>query len=168
MEFFRSRPRKCTADGVGGYLNRTADEKMATGSDICDASTFYHTLHGSTLSNFIPSISNVEDRKLIDKGNIHPSKTPEGVHGLVKVSSVKNIHYTYLGVTKSEVHEGGEVKIMFYKTVDDTGRRFKQVETDISYEPYDNILEIVPNPNIIEKGKRIYFDFDEPLNVFEK
>ncbi|KAL3277953.1 hypothetical protein HHI36_013294 [Cryptolaemus montrouzieri] len=117
------------------------------------------------MSNFIPSISNVEDRKLTDKENIHPSKISEGVHVLVKVSSVKNKHYTYLRVAKSEVDEDGEVNIMFFKTVDDTGRRFKQVETDISY---DNILEIVPDPKIIEKGKLIYFDFDEPLNVFEK
>ncbi|KAL3286237.1 hypothetical protein HHI36_000748 [Cryptolaemus montrouzieri] len=108
------------------------------------------------------------DTKLIDKENIHPSKISEGVHVLVKVSSVKNKHYTYLGVAKSEVDEEGEVKIMFYKNVDDAGRQFKKVETDISYEPYDNILEIVPNPKIIEKGKRIYFDFDDPLNALEK
>ncbi|KAI8441233.1 hypothetical protein MSG28_014882, partial [Choristoneura fumiferana] len=58
-------------------------------------------------------------------------------------------HYTYLGVAKSEVNEEGDVKIMFYKTVDKTGKIFKAVETDISYEPYDNILEIVPNPKIV-------------------
>ncbi|KAL3283956.1 hypothetical protein HHI36_018124 [Cryptolaemus montrouzieri] len=158
-------------DGVGGYIKRIADGKVATDSDICDASTSYHTVQGSSkirsyllteddiqrveetvpktnssssssndepLSNFIASISNVEDRKLIDKENMHPSRISEGF-------------------AKSEVDEEGDVKIMFYKTVDDTGQRFKQVETDISYEPYDNILEIVSNPKTIEKRKRIYF-----------
>ncbi|CAH2102205.1 unnamed protein product [Euphydryas editha] len=48
-------------------------------------------------------------------------------------------------VAKSEVDEEGEIKIMFYKTVDGSGKRFKAVEIDISYEPYENILEIVPN-----------------------
>ncbi|KAL3277594.1 hypothetical protein HHI36_012936 [Cryptolaemus montrouzieri] len=68
------------------------------------------------LSNFISSISNVEDRKLIDKENIHPSKISEDVHVVVKVSSVMNKHYTYLGVAKSEVDEEGESKILFYET----------------------------------------------------
>ncbi|CAG9789577.1 unnamed protein product [Diatraea saccharalis] len=55
------------------------------------------------------------------------------------------------GVAKSEVDEEGDVKIMFYKTVDKTGKRFKAVDTNISYEPYDNILEIIPNPKIVIK-----------------
>ncbi|CAG9794115.1 unnamed protein product [Diatraea saccharalis] len=99
-----------------------------------------------------PSVSNIKERQLIEKENIHPTKISDGVHVLVKVSSAKDKHYTYLGVAKSEVDEEGDVKIMFYKTVDKTGKRFKAVDTDISYEPYDNILEIVPNPKIVVKA----------------
>ncbi|KAL3287248.1 hypothetical protein HHI36_001724 [Cryptolaemus montrouzieri] len=153
--------------GILADMYNTASIRKKTSYYILVYNSSSSSSDDEPLSNFIPPISNVEDRKLIDKENIHPSKITEGVHVLVKVSSVKNKHYTYLGVAKSEVDEEGEVKIMFYKTVDDTGRQFKQVETDISYEPYDNILKIVSNPKIIEKGKRIYFDFDEPLNVFE-
>ncbi|CAH2090885.1 unnamed protein product [Euphydryas editha] len=58
----------------------------------------------------------------------------------------------HLGVAKSEVDEEGEIKIMFSKTVDGSGKRFKAVETDMSYEPHENILEIVPNPKMIVKG----------------
>ncbi|KAI8431327.1 hypothetical protein MSG28_015872 [Choristoneura fumiferana] len=63
------------------------------------------------------------------------------------------------GVAKSKVNEEGDVKIMFYKTVDKTGKIFKAVETDISYEPYDNILEIVPNPKIVVKDLRFECDY---------
>lgn len=87
---------------------------------------------------------------------------------MVKLSSVKGKQYTYLGVVKRDVDEEGENKIMFYKTVNGTGKRFKAVETDIFYEPYDNILKIVPNLKMIVKDKGVYFDFDKPLNIFEK
>lgn len=104
------------------------------------------------LANFVqPAVSNLKEKQLIEKENVHPLKISDGVHVLVKVSSVKDKYYTYLGVAKSQEEEG-EVKIMFYKTVDSTGKRFKAVDTDISYEPYDNILAIVPNPKIIVKG----------------
>ncbi|CAH2095385.1 unnamed protein product [Euphydryas editha] len=287
--FFEAGHGKGTADGVGGYLKRTADEKVATGLDISDAETFFHILkqlskvrlylvtdseiHNvektvpknlvplqgtmqvhqvftdipdelqyrdlscfcqrgfcacmnpkkyqpvpvsvvdtngeincsdrlnekkilANISNIVtvprktyystfctsssssndeplanvvqPSVSYVNEKQLIEKENVHPLKIFDGVHVLVKVASVKDKYYTYLGVAKSEVDEEGEIKIMFYKTVDGTGKRFKAVETDISYEPYENILEIVPNPKMIVKGKRVYFDFDQPLNVFEK
>lgn len=115
-----------------------------------------------------PSVSNIKEMQEIEKENVHPTMIYDGVHVLVKVSSVKDKHYTYLGVAKSEVDEEGDVKIMFYKTMDNTGKRFKAVETDISYEPYENIVEIVPKPKIVVKGKRVYFNFDKPLNVFEK
>ncbi|CAG9789811.1 unnamed protein product [Diatraea saccharalis] len=125
--------------------------------------TFYNTVYSTPSSSddeFLasysqPSVSNIKERQLIEKENIHPTKISDGVHVLVKVSSVKDKHYTYLGVAKSEVDEEGDVKIMFYKTVDKTGKRFKAVDTDISYEPYDNILEIVPNPKIVVKAKKV-------------
>lgn len=138
--------------------------------------TYYNTIYSSSsgsdeelLTSFSqPSVSNIEEIQQIEKENIHPTKIYDGVHVLVKVFSVKDKHYTYLGVVKSEVDEEGDVKIMFYKTLDNTGKRFKAVETDISYEPYENIVEIVNNPKIVAKGKRVYFNFDKPLNVFEK
>ncbi|CAH2001538.1 unnamed protein product [Acanthoscelides obtectus] len=61
-----------------------------------------------------PSVSNVKEKQLIDKENVYPSKISDGVYVLVKVSSVKDKHYTYLGVAKSTVDEEGDVKVMFY------------------------------------------------------
>lgn len=138
--------------------------------------TYYNTVYSSSSSSDDlplaslnqPSVSNIKEMQQIEKENVHPTKIYDGVHVLVKVSSVKNKHYTYLGVAKSEVDDEGDVKIMFYKTLDNTGKRFKAIETNISYEPYENIVEIVPNPKTVVKGKRVFFNFDKPLNVFEK
>ncbi|CAH2008898.1 unnamed protein product [Acanthoscelides obtectus] len=229
--FFEAGHGKGAADGIGGYLKRTADKKVATGSDISDSETFFHTLRNSSkvrlylvtdndienvektvpknvvplqgtmqvhqvftdtpdglknkelladisnvptesrrsyysmvyspssssdeevLANLDqPSVSNVKKKQLIHKENVHPSKISDGVYVLVKISSVNDKHYTYLGVAKSTVDEEGDVKVMFYKTVDCTSKIFKAVETDISYEPYYNILQIVLNPKMVMKG----------------
>lgn len=115
-----------------------------------------------------PSVSNRLEKDLIDKENVHPSKIFLGVYVIVKVRSDKDKSFSYLGVTQSDVDEEGEIKIMFFKSVDDSGKRFKVNETDISYEPYENILEIVPKPKIVKKGKRLFYEFNVPLNIYEK
>lgn len=104
---------------------------------------------------------------MIEKENIHINKIKHGVCVLVKVSSSKH-DYVYLGKVLSEVEDDGEVKIMFFRSVDDTAKKFRLVETDLSYEPFENLLAIVPDPKKVYKGKRIYYQFDTPLEIFEK
>lgn len=48
-----------------------------------------------------------------------------------------------------------------------TSKWSKAEETDISYEPDDSAKEIVPNPEMIVKGRRVYCEFDKPSKVFE-
>lgn len=86
---------------------------------------------------------------------------------LVKVSGLKQ-DYIYLGKVLSEVEDDGDVKIMFFKAIDDTATKFRLVETDLSYEPFENLVSIVPEPKKINKGKRVYYQFDTPLEIFEK
>nr|CAH7748308.1 unnamed protein product [Callosobruchus chinensis] len=100
--------------------------------------------------------------------DIHPTKIEDGVHVLVKVRSERNIQYTYAGVAKSGVDEEGDVLVMFLKAVDDSGRLFKLVDNDLSDVPFDDLIKILPAPKVIKKGKRQFFEFDEPLSVFEK
>lgn len=114
-----------------------------------------------------PSTSRGDNDALIEKENIHANKIKQGVCVLVKVSSLKQ-DYVYLGKALSEVQEDGEVKIMFFKSIDDTATKFKLVETDLSYEPFDNLLAIVPEPKKVSKGKTVYYQFDTPLDIFEK
>ena len=93
--------------------------------------TYYNTVYSSSsisddelLTRFSqPSISNIKEMQQIEKENVHPTKIYDGVHVLVKVSSVKDEHYTYLGVAQSEVDEEGDVKIMFYKTMDNNTKK---------------------------------------------
>lgn len=87
---------------------------------------------------------------------------------MVKVRSERKVQYSYAGVAKSTVDEEGDVLVMFLKMVDDSGRLFKLVENDVSDVHFDDLIKVLPAPSVIKKGKRQYFQFEEPLSVFEK
>ena len=77
---------------------------------------------------------------------LHPTKISEGVYVLVNICSDKNKNYTYLGMSLSTVDEDGDVKIMFFKAIGDNVTIFRAVQKDVSYEPFENIKKIVPQP----------------------
>ncbi|CAG5006613.1 unnamed protein product [Parnassius apollo] len=100
--------------------------------------------------------------------NIHPLLIKNGTHMLVKVPSKNKVEYTYLGVAKSCVDEDGDVQVMFNKTVDDTGKIFKLVKSDVSDVMFENLIKIIPSPKEVKRGRRVYYEFDKPIEVFEK
>ena len=77
---------------------------------------------------------------------LHPTKISEGVYVLVNICSDKNKNYTYLDMSLSTVDEDGDVKIMFFKAIGDNVTIFRAVQKDVSYEPFENIKKIVPQP----------------------
>nr|XP_053618254.1 uncharacterized protein LOC128679821 [Plodia interpunctella] len=104
----------------------------------------------------------------ISKDNIHPLLIKNGTHLLVKVLSTSKVDYIYLGVAKSCVDEDGDVRVMFYKTVDDTGKIFKLVKSDVSDVMFENLIKIIPSPKEVKRGKRVFYEFEKPIEVFEK
>ncbi|CAH1999685.1 unnamed protein product [Acanthoscelides obtectus] len=189
-KYFEAERGKGAADGIGGFIKRTADQFVAIGKDISDASSFYQLLKDSSnvkmyliLEHFEnmgreypteivynavygsdsessddqPGLSKEkdDDNKLIEKENIHPSRIEEGVDVLVKICSSKN-EYIYLGKALNGVDDDEEVKIVFMKSVDHTGKTFKLVENDIPYEQYESLIRIVSEPKNIMKRKRVY------------
>ncbi|CAH1962119.1 unnamed protein product, partial [Acanthoscelides obtectus] len=108
-----------------------------------------------------------DDNKLIEKENIHPSKIKEGVYVLVKICSCES-EYICLGKALNGADDEGEVKIVFLKCVDDTGKVFKLIGNDISYEQYESLIRIVSEPKLVMKGKRVCYHFLTPLEIFDK
>nr|CAI5852642.1 unnamed protein product [Callosobruchus analis] len=102
-----------------------------------------------------PSTSGgIKNDTLIEKENVHVSKIKPGVRVLDKVSTL-NQDYVYLGKALTEAEDDGEVQIVFFKSMDDTATKFILVETDVSYKPFDNLLAIVPEPEKVNKGKKV-------------
>lgn len=133
-------------------------------SDDIPLSAFKHI--SNINEHNLPSTSKQSD-ELLQKENLHPSKIIPGTYVLLKIQGRKRI-YNYLASALSDVDEDGYVKVMFYRGANDTGKLFKAVETDISCEHYDNIVEVLPAPKKIFRGKREYYEFPNPLEVFEQ
>lgn len=99
----------------------------------------------------------------------HAIKT--GKYLLVSLKSVnkkQSLNYRYVAVCQSEF-EDDEIKVAFLKLSDPVkGDTFKLGEDDdISYIKEEQIIEVLPEPNLIIKGHRIYYKFPKPVNVFE-
>ncbi|CAG9789157.1 unnamed protein product [Diatraea saccharalis] len=176
-----------TADGIGGSIKRLADHFVASGHDIVDASQFFDAVNNrSKIKTYCPlpkheaevdiSTSDREE-PLTDITNIIGST--EGFYKTVYTStsededdqpllSLRKSVHTKPGVAKSGVDEDGDVKVMFYKSVDDTGKMFKLVETDVSDVMYENLFQIIPPPKLIKRGKRVFYEYNQPIEVFEK
>ncbi|XP_063384484.1 uncharacterized protein LOC134670614 [Cydia fagiglandana] len=79
--FFEAGHGKGAADGVGGYLKRTADEKVAAGSDISDAEALYYTL--KDLSKVQMYLLTESDIQIVEKAlpkNLVPLQGTMQVH----------------------------------------------------------------------------------------
>ncbi|XP_042907124.1 uncharacterized protein [Parasteatoda tepidariorum] len=76
--------------------------------------------------------------------------------------------YKYVGIAQGDVEDDGDIKVMFLKTIDDSGKNFQVKENGASYIQFDSVLGILKNPNLKMKGNRIFYQFDDPVDVYEK
>lgn len=67
------------------------------------------------------------------------------------------------------VEEDGEVKVMFLRVTSkkDT-KSFHLDEQDVSYADYQDVIEILPAPAVVVKGRRIYHHFKKSISIFQK
>lgn len=100
-----------------------------------------------------------------------------GVYVLVSVSSQQGTKkqsiksYRYVAVCQSDFDEDdGEIKVAFLKLCDqEKGAVFKfDDENDVSYIKENQILEVLPEPELIIKGHRVYYKFPRLVDVFER
>lgn len=62
----------------------------------------------------------------------------------------------------------GEIRVTFLKLYDKTGQTFRLDQDDVADITMNQMIEKLPNPKILLKGKRVFYKFDSPVNVFEK
>lgn len=102
-----------------------------------------------------------------DKEN---SKIAVGEFLLVNVyaDSAKKKTYTYVCKTLTDVEEDGEIKVMFLRVVDKNATRFRLDENDICYVDCEDVIQRLPNPEVVKRGHRVYYQFRNSVNIFEK
>ncbi|XP_060806067.1 uncharacterized protein LOC132902972 [Amyelois transitella] len=90
-----------------------------------------------------------------------------GDYVLVKLQS-KHTEYRYVAVINKIDEEDGEFTVTFLKLCDKEGLTFKVDEEDVSDIAFEQIIKKLTNPDLILKGKRIFYKFNTPVNIFEQ
>ncbi|GBN04147.1 hypothetical protein AVEN_119015-1 [Araneus ventricosus] len=62
----------------------------------------------------------------------------------------------------------GEVKVSYFRATDGNCQLFRFMEEDISYVDLHQIISVLPNPDIVIKGNRVFYHFSYSIDVFEK
>ena len=74
--------------------------------------------------------------------------------------------YKYVGMAQRAVKEDGEIKIMFLRSIDDSGKNFQVKEDDVTLVKLDEALDILKIPSLKRKGNRLYYEFGQPVVVY--
>lgn len=109
---------------------------------------------------------------LINSSNIDNADTPMSVKNgdfVLVEYQINNKKYRYAGVCSSDFdEEEGDIRVTFLKVSNEDGTLFKINDNDMSDVKWEQILTILPVPNILMKGNRVLYKFPKPVDVFEK
>lgn len=117
-----------------------------------------------------------KDNKIENVQNSNEEKIPStmeiksGTFVLVEFVSGarKKTKFRYVGVCQSSVHEDGEIIVMFLNISAEDNTLFKLNENDVAYVQFEQIISILPEPTLKMKGDRIFYKFDQEIDVFEQ
>lgn len=99
------------------------------------------------------------------------SNMEEGSFVLVKLCSEKNKNqniYRYVGICQEIDYDEDEVKILFLKLIGNKQATDFQISEEVKFIPKDNILSILKEPKLCQRGDRVYYQFNTNVDVFEK
>lgn len=105
----------------------------------------------------------------LNKGNLHPSLIFPGTFLLINVPFKKNnVMYRYVAIADTTVDEDGEVKVTFLRCLRNAANMFRIDGKDVSYIAYEQIIKILPKPQLQKKSNRDYYYFEENIDILEK
>ncbi|VEN35397.1 unnamed protein product [Callosobruchus maculatus] len=78
-------------------------------------------------------------------------------------------YYRYLAICQEPPEEDNEVKVMYMKNISkgNEAKQFVTTPNDVSYVAMSEIIEVLPEPTVNTIGNRIYYEFNENVDVFE-
>ncbi|KAL3274961.1 hypothetical protein HHI36_019737 [Cryptolaemus montrouzieri] len=94
-----------------------------------------------------------------------------GQYLLVKLETTmgrKQSVFKYLVVSQSCVDDDDEIRVMFLKSLDKTKKTYRIDENDVSFSKKFQILDILPEPTMKTTGDRIFYEFNNSIDVLEK
>lgn len=80
---------------------------------------------------------------------------------------LKSTEYRYVAMCTG-VEEDDEIQVVFCKMGDNTGKLFNVDESDMSFITLDQIIDELPIPNLKMKGQRMFYAFQNSVDVSER
>lgn len=154
-EHFKLGSVKYKSDVIDTPLNISAIFTDSEDNDL-PLSTFLR----SKEMNEKPGVSDIL------KAQLHTSYN-QGDYVLVKYATPKT-EYRYAGICSYVDEEEGELRVTFLQLANTAGTLFKLDENDISDVSVEQVIKKLPVPSLIMKGKRVFYKFNEEIDVFEK
>ncbi|KAJ8719460.1 hypothetical protein PYW08_011635 [Mythimna loreyi] len=90
-----------------------------------------------------------------------------GDYVLVKYTA-KNVEYRYAAVINGIDDEENDLRVTFLKICDQKAQLFRIDDNDISDVSFEQVVLKLDNPDLILKGKRIFYKFPTEVKVFER
>lgn len=160
LDYRQTQPRLCVDDIYGA--SDLEDEPL-----INQSSQERRKKLQKTLQHSVPA--SIKSKLHID--NLKPSTSGKetfcnGDFLLVKLQDRKT-EYRYVAMCTG-VEEDDELQVKFCKIFDETGKKFRINDEDISFITWDQVLKKLPAPNLKMRGQRIFYSFNEYIDVFER
>lgn len=157
-----------------GYIHYQREMTTERGTRINTSAIFIDSEDDEIpLSNYVKGVNNQckFDTNLTTPGvsgySQQQSLYSSGDYVLVKFVT-KNTEYRYAAICSSVDDEDGELRVTFLKIHEQNGTLFILNENDISDVSIDQVIQKLPVPNLITKGNRVFYQFKEQIDVFEK
>ncbi|XP_049871225.1 uncharacterized protein LOC126373477 [Pectinophora gossypiella] len=90
-----------------------------------------------------------------------------GEYVLVKFPA-KNVEYRYAAVINDIDGDENDLRVTFLKVCNKKVQTFRIDDKDISDVSFDQVIQKLDSPDLILKGKRIYYKFSTEVDVFER
>lgn len=102
--------------------------------------------------------------------NVYWNDIQSGTFVLVQFASESgNLIYRYVCSILKKDEDDGEVTVQGLRLMNSDGNEFSNVDDkDVSNVPFEAILEVLEDPQIVLKKRKIIYKFNREINVYEK
>nr|CAI5819968.1 unnamed protein product [Callosobruchus analis] len=163
----------CSADNVTS--SSESDEELFSIEKGSQAKLYYYSVYSDSSSDDDVPLSELRKLSLINRKSSSERDSlivEPGTYVIVNIkpatSRTSNV-YRYVALCEYGISSNSDgSRVTFLRECRDrVSQLFRLEESDKSYVTRRDIIEILPMPHIVKRGKRIYYKFPTKVNVFQ-
>nr|CAI5836570.1 unnamed protein product [Callosobruchus analis] len=152
-----------------------SDEELFSIEKGSQAKLYYHSVYSDSSSDYDVPLSELRKLSLINRKSSSERDSlivEPGTYVIVNIkpatSKTSNV-YRYVALCEYGIscNSDGSRVTFLRECHDRVSQLFRLEESDKSYVTRRDIIEILPMPHIVKRGKRIYYKLPTKVNVFQ-